>query len=285
MVLEVSPHLTGKKRRGSYQSAKSDPHDALAAARVVLQDGDKLHLIAREDETCQVKLLVEHRDNLVNERTRFINQLHVHMSEMEPAYKKRVGQLRAPRAWRLCRRYPLCKDDPIRALRAGIIRQIAGLILDLSKQIEALEAQLKGLVLRLAPSLLSIKGVNIVSAAQLISCVGDIALVPSAAALARYCGIAPVLSGSAGNHYHRVNPRGDRRLNGIFHLIAQTQSAHNPLAKEYLAKKCVEGKTQKHAFRCLKRRMVDIVYAVWKSGKPYQAPVTEPVEAPAEAAM
>ena len=75
-VFEVSPHLTGKKRRGSVQATKSDPNDALAVARVVLQDGDRLHRVVCEDETHQVALLVEHRDNLVSERTRFINQLH-----------------------------------------------------------------------------------------------------------------------------------------------------------------------------------------------------------------
>lgn len=285
VVLEVSPHLTGKKRRGSFQSTKSDANDALAAARVVLQDGEKLHLIARDDETRQVALLVEHRDNLVGERTRFINQLHVHLSEMEPGYKKRLGQLRVSRAWRLCRRYPACKDDPIRALRSQLIRQLAGLILDLAGQIDALDEQLEPLVMKLGPSLLSIQGISIVSAAHLISYVGAITLVSSSAVLARYCGIAPILSGSADNHYHRVNPKGHRRLNSIFHQIAKTQSAHNVLARAYLAKKKAEGKTSKHAFRCLKRRMVDIVYSVWKSGEPYQSPVEQPVTEMAEAAM
>ena len=78
---------------------------------------------------------------------------------------------------------------------------------------------------------------------------------------------------------YRVNSKGDRQLNAVFHRIAQTQSAHNPLAKAYLAKKKAEGKTSKHAFRCLKRRMVDIIYAVWKSGKPYQPPVPNLAEA------
>ena len=136
-----------------------------------------------------------------------------------------------------------------------------------------------------APALLSIMGIHLVSAAHLIAYVGDIAHVSSAAGLARYCGIAPVLSGSADNHYHRVNPKGHRRLNAVFHQIAKTQSAWHPLARAYLMKKKAEGKTSKHAFRCLKRRMVDIVYAVWKSGKPYQTPVNRLADDISEAAM
>jgi transposase len=103
--------------------------------------------------------------------------------------------------------------------------------------------------------------------------------VASAASLARYAGLAPIRCGTAGNYYHRVNPRGDRQLNAIFHRIAQVQSRHNPLARAYLAKKKAEGKTSKQAFRCRKRRMVDIVYAVWKSGQAYQVPTSEGVEA------
>ena len=37
-------------------------------------------------------------------------------------------------------------------------------------------------------------------------------------------------------------------------------------------KKKAEGKTPKHAFRCLKRRLVDIVFAVWTSRQEYQSP-------------
>ena len=77
------------------------------------------------------------------------------------------------------------------------------------------------------------------------------------------------------NYYDIVNSKGDRQLNAIFHRIAATQARQNPLAKAYLAKKKAEGKTPKHAFRCLKRRMVDVVYAVWKSGQAYQPPVAK----------
>lgn len=97
-VVEVSPHLTGRQRRRSQDAAKSDAHDALAVARVVLQEGNKLHPVAREDPTMQVKLLVAQRDNLVAERTRLLNQLHGQFTEVEPSYKRRVGLLPKPEA-------------------------------------------------------------------------------------------------------------------------------------------------------------------------------------------
>ena len=101
---------------------------------------------------------------------------------------------------------------------------------------------------------------------------GHIEYFSSAAALANYAGIAPLRTGTAGNYAHRVNARGDRQLNAVFHRIGQVQSRCNPLAQAYLEKKKAEGKTPKQAFRCLKRRLVDIVFAVWKSGQEYQPP-------------
>jgi transposase len=278
-VLEVSPHLTGKKRRRSFDRSKSDPNDALAVARVVLQDGPKLHQVVSEDQTMQVKVLVEQRDNLVGQRVRLLNQLHAHLTEVEPHYKKRLGQLKGVKALQQCQAYPLPQDDPIAGVRVTIIRQLATLVLLLDEQIEQLEALMAPLVQKTASCLLSIQGVSLRHAAKLIARVGHIQTVHSAASLAHYCGIAPVRCGSAGNYHHRVNPKGDRQLNAVFHRIAQVQSRYNPLAQAYLAKKKAEGKSPKHAFRCLKRRMVDVVFAVWKSGKPYQAPVSGVAEA------
>lgn len=276
-VLEVSPHLTGRKRNRSRDASKSDPNDALAVARVVLQEGDSLPTLEQEDQTTQVKLLVEQRDNLVGEHTRLINQLHAQLTEVDPHYKKNVGDPKQLGTLKSCLTYPLPENDPVGEIRVTIIKQLACLILQLNEQIDALEKRIQPLVEKIAPALLTIQGIGFLNSAKLIARVGNIGSVSSAGALAHYGGLAPVRSGTAGNYYYRVNPKGDRQLNAVFHRIAQTQSAHNPLAKAYLDKKKAEGKTPKQAFRCLKRRMVDIVYAVWKSGKPYTPPVANVV--------
>jgi transposase len=273
-VREVSPHLTGRQRNRSRDRSQSDSHDALAVARVVLQEEKNLPIVTREDETTQVKLLDEHRDNLVHERTRLLNQLHGHLTALDPHYKEHLGDLKcSQRARRYCQCYPLSPDDPLAHLRGQMVRQLATLMGHLDEHIAALEAQLGPLVKQIAPCLLSITGISILNAAKLIAHVRHIEQFASAAALAHYAGAAPLQKGSAGNYYHRVNPRGDRQLNAVFHRIAKVQSRWDPLAQAYLRKKKAEGKTGKHAFRCLKRKMVDIVYAVWKSGEPYQAPV------------
>jgi hypothetical protein len=55
------------------------------------------------------------------------------------------------------------------------------------------------------------------------------------------------------------------------YLLAFNQLRWNPKAKEYFHKKVAEGKTKRHALRCLMRITANIVYGMLKSGEPYRA--------------
>jgi transposase len=280
-VYEVSPHLTGRKRRTSFDRDKSDPTDALAIGRVVLQEGEHLPQRHPEDLSSILRVVVEHRDNLVEERTRLLNQLHMHLVHVEPTYKERLGAVKVRRTLQACQSYPFPSNDPVAQMRGQIIRQLAMLILSLTETIEQLEAeQIEPLVEQANTTLLSIQGISYLTAAKLIAHIGPIGTVKSAASLARYSGIAPVQRSSGSSQRHRVNGGGDRQLQAVFYLIALVQKRCNPFAQAYLAKKCQEGKTQKEAIRCLMRRLVDIVYAVWKHNQPYHPPVEKSTTAP-----
>jgi hypothetical protein len=50
-----------------------------------------------------------------------------------------------------------------------------------------------------------------------------------------------------------VHRGGDRQLNQVLHVIANTPARHDPTTQAYLASKEAEGKTKKGALRCLKR--------------------------------
>jgi transposase len=275
-VYDVSPHLTGRKRRTSVAHQKSDPTDALAIGRVVVQEGQRLPRIRPEDLSSILGVVVEHRDNLVRERTRLVNHLHAHMVHLEPAYTERLGALTDPAALAACQTYPLPPDDPVARMRVQVVQQLATLILGLTEMIEQVETdQIVPLVEQANTALLSIPGIQHLTAAKLMARVGPIAGVTSAAALAHYSGVAPVQRASAASMRHRVNGGGDRQLNAVFHSIAVVQKRCNPYAQAYLAKKQHEGKTEKEALRCVMRRLVDIVYAVWKQNVPYHPPAEE----------
>jgi transposase len=64
---------------------KSDPIDALAVARAALREPG-LPTAHLDDTARELRLLVDHREDLVGERTRHINRLRWHLHEIEPSW-------------------------------------------------------------------------------------------------------------------------------------------------------------------------------------------------------
>ena|ERR1017187_3498672 len=77
--------MMGESRRGERQAGKSDEIDALAVARAVVKDGVERFPSAYLDERAmEIRLLCDHRDDLVGERTRMQNRLRWHLLELCP---------------------------------------------------------------------------------------------------------------------------------------------------------------------------------------------------------
>src|SRR4051794_30171028 len=81
-VREVSPQRTAQYRRRGRTQDKTDQADALAIARLLLAEGAHLPAIPRDDVSTELRLRSDHRDNLLVDRTRLINQLHAQMLQM-----------------------------------------------------------------------------------------------------------------------------------------------------------------------------------------------------------
>jgi transposase len=72
-VLRVAPKLMGASRRGEREPGKSDQIDARAIARAVLREGvERFPAAFLDRDAAEIRLLCDHRDSLVNERTRLI---------------------------------------------------------------------------------------------------------------------------------------------------------------------------------------------------------------------
>jgi transposase len=69
-LVRVSPKLTVPERRAGRVRGKSDPIDALAVARAALREPDLPRPQPGEHIHREIKLLVDHRDDLVDERRR-----------------------------------------------------------------------------------------------------------------------------------------------------------------------------------------------------------------------
>src|SRR6266566_3678742 len=92
-VVRVPPKMMGQSRRGERQAGKSDEIDALAVARAVVKDGSERFPAAYLDERAmEIRLLSDHRDQLVAERVRIQNRLRWHLLALCPELEAQLPQ-------------------------------------------------------------------------------------------------------------------------------------------------------------------------------------------------
>jgi transposase len=254
-VVQVSPKLMGASRRSGRAPGKSDPIDALAVARAALREG-RLPVAQLDGPSREVKLLVDHREDLVGERTRIQNRLRWHLHDLDPGYEV------TPRG--LDRQVVITKVAAWLKTRKGVVAEIARELTArlgaLTQRINALERRIAALVRQLAPALLALQGCGSLSAAKLVAETADVNRFYSAAAFAMHNGTAPIPVWSGNIERHRLNRGGNRQLNVALHRIAITQMRLGGAAADYVAHRKAMGNTKTEAIRALRRRISDEVY-------------------------
>jgi transposase len=261
-LVRVPPRLTAPQRRRGRTRGKSDRIDALAIARAALQEPNLDRPRAGEERLRELKLLVDHRDDLVAERRRAQQRLRWHLHELDPALAVPLGALDRS-CWldRLGRR--LARREQTTQVR--IARDLLARCRSLSRSIVELERELQTRTRRMAPRLLELAGCGALSAAKLLCEIGPIERFASDAQLARHAGVAPLEASSGKQRRHRLDRGGNRQLNCALHRIAVTQGRVYPPARAYLERKQGEGKSRREALRCLKRQLARTVYTTLKS--------------------
>jgi transposase len=84
-VVRVAPKLIAHMRDSALSYGKSDPIDALAVARAALRESD-LPIARLDGVERELRLLVDHREDVVAERTRIISRLGWHLHELDPGW-------------------------------------------------------------------------------------------------------------------------------------------------------------------------------------------------------
>jgi transposase len=259
-VVRVAPKMMGESRRGERQAGKSDEIDALAVARTVVKDGvERFPSACLDERAMEIRLLSDHRDQLVAERTRIQNRLRWHLLELCPELEAQLpngGLTRQVVQERIARRLRNIRADP----RARVARDQLRHICTLSSQVNELERELRTLVAAHRPALLAEQGCGVLTAATLIGRTAGAERFPTDAHFARQTGTAPIPASSGRVVRHRLHRGGDRRLNSALHMIAITKARIDPQTKAYLERKRAEGKTKREALRCLKRHLARRVH-------------------------
>ncbi|WP_241473859.1 IS110 family transposase [Mycolicibacterium neoaurum] len=275
-VVRVPPHYMARNRGAARAWGKSDPIDALAVARAVLQHHD-LPLAVHDAFSWELKLLVDRREDLVGHRVDAMNRMFVHLHQLDPERAKPTK---------------LDHDIRRRALHAYLTEQ-PGLLADIARQelddisyfsmsIDHLTKEIAARVHHTNSGLLSLPGCAEITAAKLIAETANMDRFRSEAAFARYAGLAPVprWSGSTKGR-SQASRSGNRQCNTAIHRIAVVQIRMAGPGRTYYQRRLTEGDAKGNAIRSLKRRIGRTVYNLLLADyqkRNQQPPSTHPAE-------
>lgn len=255
-VVRVPPTMMAEQRRTARTRGKSDPIDALAVARSAQREPD-LPVASHDEQSRELKLLVDRRDDLVVFRTATINRLLWRVHELDPAMAPPARSLDTVKHQQAL----ADRLASIEGLVAEIAREELTEVVELTTKIKALAKRIEAAVTEAAPTLLALPGCGALSAAKIVGEAAGVSRFKSEAAFARHAGIAPIPVWSGNTHGRvRLTRSGNRQINAAIHRIALTQVRLEGLGKSYYEKKKSEGMSNPEALRCLKRRLARTIF-------------------------
>lgn len=150
------------------------------------------------------------------------------------------------------------------------IPMLATNIKSLKAQRESIAGQVEEMLddFPLSQVLMSMPGVGIKTAANILLAVGDCSDFPDASHLAAYAGIAPVTRRSGTSIRGEFPARsGNKRLKNALFRSAWIASNCHEASRSYYTKKRAEGKRHNAAVMCLARRRCNVMFAMLTRGE------------------
>jgi transposase len=273
--------------------------DHLPMAGDVLQE-----IMATPEENHILKRLSRRRRRLVNERVRVVNSVQADLQAVAPGLlqiTRYVGNLwfltfltcrKDLRKLARVRRASLLKlpgigptyADRIQAWQNGacfghdarlvgdMIRQDAERILELNRQIKALEVEMARIAAKstIACQLASIPGYGSVCAAELAGEIGTIARFRSESSLALYLGMAPLDHSSGKFHGSKAPKHVNARAKAAMMAAVDHHRKRVPQSQRYYEKKRAEGKKHNQAIRALGRHLCRVIFKMLSQERTYR---------------
>jgi transposase len=251
-VVEVDrPNRQDRRRQG-----KSDPTDAVSAARDALSGKATVVPKARNGRVEQMRVLLVARRSAREQRNQTLNQLrHLVFCAPEPIRVRFKDRPQRGLVTEAAAMRPRPGGDPITYTTLRVIRILARRIKHLDAEMKTIDQALRPLIEKTAPSLLGLYGVGIDTAATLLVTAGDNPdRLHRERSWAHLCGVAP-LSASSGktSDRHRLSRAGDRQANAALYRIVLTRMRHDEETRVYVRRRRSEGLNTPEIMRCLKR--------------------------------
>jgi transposase len=257
-VVEVDrPNRQLRHRKG-----KSDPTDAVAAARAALSGSALGKPKLRSGPVEQMRVLMVARRSARDQRIQTLNQIrHLVFTAPEEIRERFLGRYQRGLVAEMAALRPRKGPDPVAHVTLLTLRNLARRITALDREIRDTRRRLQELVSEVAPSLLELHGVGAQGAATLLVAAGDNPeRLRSEAAWAHLCGVAPIPASSGKVIRHRLNRGGDRQANSALYRVVISRMSSDARTKDYVARRRAEGRTTGEIVRALKRYVAREVY-------------------------
>jgi transposase len=170
-VVRVPPKLTVPERRAGRTRGKSDPIDALAIARAAIREPALSRPRPDEGADREIKLLVDQRDDLVEQRSRNQQRLRWHLQQLDPTYPVPLRMLSRSSHLERVGRWLARKEQ---GLQVRLARELLSTIRTLNRTIAERDRELEQRTLEVAPALLELPGCAAVTAAKLLAEIGPV---------------------------------------------------------------------------------------------------------------
>jgi transposase len=273
--------------------------DHLPMARDVLQE-----IMATPEENDILKRLTRRRRRLVDERTRVISAMQTDLQAAAPgllaitgdaanlwflnfltcrtdirklARLRRASLLKLPAIGRYyADRIQAWQHDPCfgpdARLVGDMIRQDAMRILELNRQVKALESEMARIAANstIACQLASIPGYGLVSSAELAGEIGTVERFRSEGSLALYLGMASLDNSSGKFRGSKAPKHVNTRAKAAMMAAVDHHRKRVPQSQRYYEKKRAEGKRHNQAIRALGRHLCRVIFKMLTEERPYR---------------
>ncbi len=198
-----------------------------------------------------VRLLVDLRETLVNQRTQTINRLRWRLHELDSSIDPTPRSLDRASNYDKLETLIEKADNLVGRLAKRDIQDCRRLTVEINQ----IEEELRILTEALVPTLLEVVGCGTLTAAKLLGEAGGIDRFRSQDAFARHNGTAPLPVWSSNQQRHRLSRTGNRQINTAIHRIALTQIRVHQPAKELYERRKANGNGGLQALRVVKRHL------------------------------
>ena len=241
-VVEVDrPNRQARRRTG-----KSDPADAIEAARAALSGRAQGAGKTRDGNVEAIRALVVAKRSSRSTKIKTLNQIrHLSFTAPDELRGRLKGLSREHLAVEAAALRPRAGGDPVIFATKTALSILGHRVLALDVERDRLNALLTELVEKTAPELLCLHGVGVDTAATLLVTAGDNPeRIRSEAAWAHLCGVAPIQASSGKVTRVRLDRGGDRQANAALWIVVVTRMGSDPRTKAYVERRLKEGRTK-----------------------------------------